>query len=57
LGANQESDTSLSRQFAQLQGTGALITFTVDGKAGGGDDIALPILQEACNLAAATKPT
>jgi len=50
--AKPSYDPGLPEAIRQLQGTGALITFTINGKAANGDDIALPILREVCDLAA-----
>jgi len=39
---NASYDPGLPEAIRQLQGSGALITFTVNGKAANGDDIAIP---------------
>ncbi len=43
----------LPEAIRQLRGTGALITFTVNGKSANGDEIALPVIRQAADLAAA----
>ncbi len=52
--ARPQYDPGLPRAIEQLRGSGALITFTISGKAkdGNGDDVALPVIQEVCDLAA-----
>jgi sugar phosphate isomerase/epimerase len=45
-------DPGLPKAIEQLRGTGALITFTINGKSPQGDDIALPLLLEVTDLAA-----
>ncbi len=47
-------DPGLPEAIRQLKGTGALITFTVNGKApgGGGDDIAAPVVRAVADMAA-----
>jgi sugar phosphate isomerase/epimerase len=45
-------DPGLPEAIRQLKGTGALITFTVNGKTPDGDAVALPILQQVCDMAA-----
>jgi sugar phosphate isomerase/epimerase len=45
-------DPGLPAAIKQLRGTGALITFTVNGKAPNGDEIALPIIREVADMAA-----
>lgn len=45
-------DPGLPDAIRQLKGTGALITFTVNGKAAQGDDIAVPIIRAVADLAA-----
>lgn len=44
-------DPGLPAAIEQLRGTGALITFTVNGKADNADEIALPVVQEVCDMA------
>ena len=46
-------DPGLPKAIEQLRGTAALITFTINGKSPNGDDIALPLLLEVTDLAAA----
>lgn len=52
--AKPQYDPGLPKAIEQLRGTGALITFTISGKAkdGNGDDVALPVIQEVSDLAA-----
>lgn len=45
-------DKGLPEAIRQLKGTGALITFTVSGKAVNGDDVAVPVLREVADMAA-----
>jgi sugar phosphate isomerase/epimerase len=45
-------DPGLPEAIRQLKGSGALITFTINGKAPDGDAIALPIVQQVCDMAA-----
>lgn len=45
-------EPGLAEAIAALRGTGALITFTVNGKATGGDAVAVPLLREVADLAA-----
>jgi sugar phosphate isomerase/epimerase len=45
-------DPGLPEAIRQLRGTGALITFTVNGKAANGDDLALPVIREVAGMAA-----
>jgi sugar phosphate isomerase/epimerase len=45
-------DPGLPLAIRQLRGTGALITFTVNGHSPDGDDIAVPILRQVADLAA-----
>ena len=45
-------EPGLPEAIRQLKGSGALITFTVKGKAVNGDDIAVPVIREVCDLAA-----
>ncbi len=45
-------DPGLPAAIKQLQGSGALITFTVNGKAENADEIALPVVREVCDMAA-----
>lgn len=45
-------DPGLPAAIEQLRGSGALITFTVNGKAESGDEIALPVVREVCDMAA-----
>lgn len=45
-------DPGLPDAIRQLKGSGALITFTINGKSADGDAIALPILREVCDKAA-----
>jgi sugar phosphate isomerase/epimerase len=44
---------TLPEAIRQLKGTGALITFTVNGTAQNGDQIALPVIREVADMAAA----
>lgn len=46
-------DPGLPDAIRQLKGSGALITFTINGKAADGDAIALPVLLDVCDKAAA----
>src|ERR1035437_1342043 len=43
---------NLSDAIRQLKGSGALITFTVNGKAANGDDLAVPVIREVADMAA-----
>jgi sugar phosphate isomerase/epimerase len=45
-------DPGLPAAIRQLRGTGALITFTVNGKAEDGDAIALPVVRKVADMAA-----
>jgi sugar phosphate isomerase/epimerase len=45
-------DPGLPEAIRQLRGTGALITFTVNGKAAAGDEIAVPVLRQVADMAA-----
>ena len=45
-------DPNLPKAIEELRGSGALITFTVSGKAADGDAIAVPIIREVSELAA-----
>ena len=45
-------DPGLPEAIRQLRGTGALITFTVNGKAADGDEIAVPVIREVADMAA-----
>jgi sugar phosphate isomerase/epimerase len=45
-------DPGLPDAIRQLEGTGALITFTVNGKAANGDDLAAPVIREVADMAA-----
>jgi sugar phosphate isomerase/epimerase len=45
-------DPGLPEAIRQLKGSGALITFTVNGKAANGDDLAVPIIREVADMAA-----
>jgi sugar phosphate isomerase/epimerase len=45
-------DPDLAEAIRQLKGTGALITFTVGGKAANGDDIAVPVIRQVADMAA-----
>ncbi len=45
-------DPGLPEAIRQLKGSGALITFTVQGKSAKGDDIAVPIIREVADMAA-----
>ncbi len=45
-------DPGLPAAIRQLRGTGALITFTVNGKAADGDARAIPVVRQVANLAA-----
>ncbi|MEN6533403.1 MAG: TIM barrel protein [Bryobacteraceae bacterium] len=49
--ANPGYDLVLPEAIRQLQGTGALITFTVNGKAPNGDEIAIPIIRDVADMA------
>jgi sugar phosphate isomerase/epimerase len=49
---NPSFDPGLPQAIRQLRGTGALITFTVNGKAPNGDEIAVPILRQVAEMAA-----
>lgn len=44
-------DPGLPEAIRQLKGSGALITFTVNGKAENGDEIAVPVLREVAEMA------
>jgi sugar phosphate isomerase/epimerase len=46
-------DPGLPAAITQLKGSGALITFTINGKVADGDAIALPLLLDVCDKAAA----
>jgi sugar phosphate isomerase/epimerase len=46
-------EEGLPEAIEQLKGTGALITFYVNGKAADGDAIAVPVIQKVADLAAA----
>lgn len=46
-------DPELPEAIRQLKGTGALVTFTVNGKAADGDGIAVPVIREVARMAAA----
>jgi sugar phosphate isomerase/epimerase len=45
-------DPGLPEAIRQLQGTDALITFTVNGKAANGDEMAVPVIREVAHMAA-----
>jgi len=45
-------DPGLPEAIRQLKGSDALITFTVNGKAANGDDIAVPVIREVAAMAA-----
>lgn len=45
-------DPGLPEAIRQLKGTGALITFIVNGKAANGDDLAVPVIREVADMAA-----
>jgi sugar phosphate isomerase/epimerase len=45
-------DPGLPEAIRQLTGSGALITFTVNGKAANGDEIAVPVIREVADMAA-----
>lgn len=45
-------DPGLPEAIRQLKGTGALITFTVSGKAANADDLAVPVIREVADMAA-----
>jgi sugar phosphate isomerase/epimerase len=45
-------DPTLPEAIRQLKGSGALITFTVNGKADKDDDVALPVIRAVADLAA-----
>ncbi len=45
-------DPGLPEAIRQLKGTGALITFTVNGKAADGDGLAVPVIREVADMAA-----
>ena len=45
-------DPSLPEAIRQLKGSGALITFTVNGKAANGDELAVPVIREVAVMAA-----
>ncbi|MES1258709.1 MAG: sugar phosphate isomerase/epimerase family protein [Acidobacteriota bacterium] len=45
-------DPGLPAAIRQLQGSGALITFTVNGKAPNGDDVAVPVIRAVADMAA-----
>jgi sugar phosphate isomerase/epimerase len=46
-------EEGLPEAIRQLEGTGALITFFVNGKAANGDEIALPVIGKVADMAAA----
>ncbi len=46
-------DPELPAAIRLLKGTGALITFTVNGKAANADDITVPVVREVADMAAA----
>jgi sugar phosphate isomerase/epimerase len=46
-------DPGLPEAIRQLKGTGALITFTVSGKSAEGDNLAVPVIREVADMAAA----
>ncbi len=50
--AKPSYDPGLPDAIRRLKGTGALITFTVNGKAANGDEIALPVIREVADMAA-----
>jgi sugar phosphate isomerase/epimerase len=50
--AKPSYDPGLPEAIRHLKGTGALITFTVNGKAEHGDEIAAPVVRAVCDLAA-----
>ncbi len=50
---NASYDPGLPEAIQQLNGTGALITFTVNGKAAGTDEIAVPVIRAVARMAAA----
>ena len=45
-------DPLLPEAIRQLKGTGALVAFTVNGKAANGDDLAVPVIREVAAMAA-----
>jgi len=45
-------DPGLPEAIRQLKGSGALITFTVNGQSPNGDDVAVPIIREVADMAA-----
>jgi sugar phosphate isomerase/epimerase len=45
-------DPGLPAAVRQLKGTGAIITFTVNGNAANGDEIAIPVLRDVAGMAA-----
>jgi sugar phosphate isomerase/epimerase len=45
-------DPGLPEAIRQLKGSGALVTFTVNGKAANGDDVAVPVIREVADMAA-----
>jgi sugar phosphate isomerase/epimerase len=50
--AKPSYDPGLPEAIRQLKGTGALITFTVNGKAENGDDLAVAVIREVAAMAA-----
>ncbi|MBL8234582.1 MAG: sugar phosphate isomerase/epimerase [Bryobacterales bacterium] len=50
--ATPNYDPGLPEAIKQMKGSGALITFTVNGKAANGDEIAVPVLRRVANMAA-----
>ncbi len=46
-------DPGLPAAIQQLKGSGALIAFTINGKSEQGDEVALPVLREVADMAAA----
>ena len=50
--AKPNYDPGLPEAIRQLKGTGALITFTVSGKAANADDLAVPVIREVADMAA-----
>jgi len=49
---NPNYDAALPEAIRQLKGSGALITFTVSGKAANGDEMAVPVIREVADMAA-----
>jgi len=47
-------DPGLPQAIKEMKGSGALITFTVNGKGANGDDIAVPVIREIADMAAAS---